>query len=416
MALLRALVVALFAAWTAAAAADRLIDGVPIPDGTRINAPAAGSLATHARFSGAWAGSWGGQTRHLLIVESIAAEGRATVIYAWGDNPRIGIRAGWSRHPARIEGDVLTISEGFKATYRLPIDRVAFARFERGSDRAAATLTRIDLATVKPGGVNWGLVTETMLPTALSEGGKPVRLQTFVFTPPGQGPFPLALINHGSTGRGTDPKLFKQPQYNAVLGQYLVAHGYKVAFVQRRGRGQSDGLYDEGFVYDRSAYACTFALSRPGADRALTDIDAAIDALRKAPDVKPGPILIGGISRGGILSVAYSGRRPDQVGGILNFVGGWSGEGCSDAMALNDQIFALGKSFPRGGLWLYGTKDSYYSLPFTRARFAAFQRAGGKGQFIDYTVPQGDGHALQWWPELWARDVERYLASEAVRR
>ena len=56
----------------------------------------------------------------------------------------------------------------------------------------------------------------------------------------------------------------------------FVKKGYMVAFPQRRGRGKSEGLYDEGFNVDRSqGYACDPKQSLPGADRALTDIAAA---------------------------------------------------------------------------------------------------------------------------------------------
>jgi hypothetical protein len=49
---------------------------------------------------------------------------------------------------------------------------------------------------------------------------------------------------------------------------------------QRRGRGRSDGLYDEGFSADRrQGYTCDFAKSLSGAERALDDIGAAIGAL-----------------------------------------------------------------------------------------------------------------------------------------
>jgi len=65
---------------------------------------------------------------------------------------------------------------------------------------------------------------------------------------------------------------------------------------------------------------------RYGAQRcgsALTNIDAAIAVLRRRQDVAPGPVLIGGQSRGGVLSVAYAGMHPEQTLGVINFVGGW---------------------------------------------------------------------------------------------
>ena len=55
--------------------------------------------------------------------------------------------------------------------------------------------------------------------------------------------------------------------------------GWIVAFPQRRGRGKSGGLYDEGFTPDRSEYSCDPEFSLPGLERALTDMDAAADYL-----------------------------------------------------------------------------------------------------------------------------------------
>src|SRR6516225_177343 len=104
------------------------------------------------------------------------------------------------------------------------------------------------------------------------------------------------------------------------VADFLNDRGWIVAFPQRRGRGKSDGLYDEGFSADRrQGYTCDFDTSLLGAERALDDIAAAMLALRQRPDVAPSRVLIGGISRGGILSVAYAGMHPDQISGVINF-------------------------------------------------------------------------------------------------
>jgi dienelactone hydrolase len=58
----------------------------------------------------------------------------------------------------------------------------------------------------------------------------------------------------------------------------------------------------------------------------LTDVNAAIPVLRRRQGVGPGPVLIGGQSRGGVLSIAYAGMHPEQTLGVINFVGGWFGE------------------------------------------------------------------------------------------
>ncbi len=97
------------------------------------------------------------------------------------------------------------------------------------------------------------------------------------------------------------------------------------------------------FRVDRSqGYTCDPKQSLPGADRALTDIAAAVEVLRRRPDVARQPILMAGISRGGILSIAYAGMHPGEVAGVINFVGGWMGEGCPNASEINGTLFKRG--------------------------------------------------------------------------
>lgn len=190
----------------------------------------------------------------------------------------------------------------------------------------------------------------------------------------------------------------------------FVKKGYMVAFPQLRGRGKSEGLYDEGFNVDRTqGYACDPKQSLPGADRALSDIAAAVEVLRQRPDVAEQPILMAGISRGGILSIAYAGMHPREVAGVINFVGGWMGERCPHASEINGTLFKLGGTFPHPTLWLYGDHDPFYSLNHSRANFTAFQATGGNGSFFDFEVPGGNGHLVIYSPPLWTDDVDRYL-------
>jgi dienelactone hydrolase len=246
--------------------------------------------------------------------------------------------------------------------------------------------------------------------TLLVEDGKPVRLELLVRKPQGVGPFPTVVFNHGSTGRGDDPTLFKRSSSSATVASYFVELGWMVIFPQRRGRGASDGKYDEGFEPDRSRYSCQPVYSLPGVDRAIQDLDAVMAHIRTRPDVVQSRILLAGQSRGGILSIAYAGERPDAFIGVINFVGGWMSDRCPNAVHINTVTFKRGARFPRPTLWLYGESDPYYTLPHSRSNFEAFVAAGGKGRFESYTVPgESAGHALHMHPSLWAEEVTKYL-------
>ena len=248
--------------------------------------------------------------------------------------------------------------------------------------------------------------------TPFVEDGKPVRLELLVRKPHGPGPFPTVVINHGSTGRGDNPELFKSSWTSETAANFFVERGWMVIFPQRRGRGKSEGRYDEGFVPDHSRYACGPANSLPGVDRAIQDLDAVMAHIRARPDVVQTQILLAGQSRGGILSIAYAGERPDAFIGVINFVGGWMGDGCTNAVLINTSTFRRGASFPKPTLWLYGEADPFYALSHSKGNFQAFVTAGGKGRFESYWVPgQSSGHAVIGYPRLWSEDVSKYLES-----
>jgi pimeloyl-ACP methyl ester carboxylesterase len=402
---------------TFAFAADMRVDDVPIPGDVRIFVPR-DAPETFSRFSGAWVGSWRGQLHHIFIVENIAANGEARVVYAVGDNAAFGVKGQWRRHEATISGDTLTIADTFDATYTLTPSDTLKATYRRSGIASRATLSRIDFAGLMLPNVTiaWTVPSE-FLDTTLQEGGKPIRLEVVIEKPSGQGPFPLLVFNHGSTGRGTVPRLFAETVMSPEIADFFVKKGWMVAFPQRRGRGKSDGIYDEGFAPDRTqGYSCDPTRSLPGADRALDDIKAAGEALRQRPDVAAGRFLVGGVSRGGMLAIAYAGTYPEQVLGVLNFVGGWLGEGCGTAGDINGALFQRGGKFDRPTLWLYGQHDSYYSIEHSRSNFDAFRGAGGNGEFFEFAVPNGIGHGVLGYPSLWTGVVEKYLIAIGAPR
>jgi dienelactone hydrolase len=399
-----------------ARADDRMVDGVPLPSDAAV-ADVAPGAATPPQWAGAWIGAWGDTLKHILLVEKVGAD-TARVVYAVGSNPAVGVRPSWSRFDAVVSARSLKVEgNGFSVSYEMTDQGRLKGLFQRGAITSRATMRRANLADLlKPNAtVEWTRGKSELLPTSLAENGKPVRLEVVIFRPTGAGPFPLAVVNHGSTGLGRDASLFGQTWSDANLADYLNDRGWIVAFPQRRGRGKSDGLYDEGFGENRKlGYLCDTDITLRGADRALTDIDAAVGALLRRPDVARGPVLMIGQSRGGVLSIAYAGLHPAQTLGVINFVGGWLGEGCPTSSGVNQTLFKRGAQFKRPTLWLYGRNDQFYSIAHSQANFAAFEKAGGRGQFLDYDIAPGQGHFLIGHPDLWAGPVGKYLDTLAI--
>lgn len=246
--------------------------------------------------------------------------------------------------------------------------------------------------------------------TPFTESGQPVSLEVILFRPLEDGRYPTLVFNHGSTGDGSDPSQFGLTFTSKSIAAYFVDRGWMVAFPQRRGRGQSDGLYDEGFEPDRSGYSCRQALASAGAERALDDVDAITEWVRNRTDVDTTRMLIGGTSRGGILSITYLARRPEVYRAAINFVGGWLGEGCGDFQNVNRALFVEGARFPGTSLWLYAANDTFYSLDYSRSNFDAFTVAGGLGDFREFTRAPGlNGHFLISDPALWGEAMEEFI-------
>lgn len=249
------------------------------------------------------------------------------------------------------------------------------------------------------------------MPTPFTENGQAVSLEVVLFRPLEDGRYPTVVFHHGSTGNGSDPSLFGLTFTSKSLTRYFVERGWMVAFPQRRGRGQSDGLYDEGFKLDRSSYSCQQDLALGGAAHALDDLDVITDWIRSRADVDTTRMLVGGASRGGILSIAHVAQRPEVYLGAINFVGGWIAEGCGDFQSVNRTLFVEGAMFPGPSLWLYGENDSFYSLAYSRTNFDSFSVAGGLGTMIEFTRAPGlNGHFVLNDLELWERSMDEFIA------
>jgi len=360
-------------------------------------------------FAGTWVGTWDHRRSHILVVEDVTDDGRAHVIYAVGRDQHNSGR--WFRRQARVEGSILTFDDGgFPARYELSASgrlRGVFA-----DSKGFTVLRRQDLPELLAApDKDWFTIgTLEYLDTDLIEGEAPIRLAAVLYSPEGPGPFPLALIHHGSTGSGKNPAAFDQVWSADWLADILNANGWLVAFPQRRGRGLSDGLYDEGFAEDRSdGYSPDQAIALAGADRALMDANAALAALKQRADITDGKTLLGGMSRGGVVAILQAGHSPESFSGVLNFVGGWVSEGWGDP-EINPTLFRRIGSFRGPVLSIYGEEDPYYSVAYSKSYLGEMDALGADHQFHVVKVPgHGNGHWAMFVPSLWGDVMDDFL-------
>lgn len=392
-----------------ASAQDSIFFGnVPLPEN------AVAPLSTESPLLGGWVGKWDNWRNHILVVERFKPDGLADVIYATASE-RNG-RGHWLRLEARLDGDSLVFTDpDFPVRYSL--SSTGRLRGVFGDNERFAVLEKRDISTpLVVSNEDWFLVGDLKrLKTELVEDGVEIELATVVYTPPGNGPFPLALIHHGSTGTGQQPRWFKAVWTNDWLADIFNQNGWIAAFPQRRGRGGSDGLYDEGFAEDRTqGYSPEATRSIAGAERALEDANAALAALKKMPMVQSGETLLAGVSRGGVVAIMQAGTSLNGIAGVINFVGGWVSEGCCDT-SINPALFRRIGSFDGPVLSIYGEDDNYYSIEYSKSNIAEMERLGAKSEMLVVDVPgYGKGHWVISRPNLWEDVIGTYL--DAIAR
>ncbi|MGH6708317.1 MAG: alpha/beta hydrolase family protein [Bradyrhizobium sp.] len=239
-----------------------------------------------------------------------------------------------------------------------------------------------------------------------------------LFRPPGDGPFPLALIAHASTQNVLRRAQMPQPEYRA-LATWLVTRGFAVLVPERPGHGATGGKYleDQGGC-DEADYA------RSG--RATADvIAAAMGFARKLPFIRPGGMVVIGHSAGGWGALALASEDPKDVAAIIAFAPGRGGR----ANDFPNQVCAphtltaaaaeFGKVARVPVTWLVATNDSYFSPTLSRQLADAFRNAGGK---VDFRVLGAYGSEGHWLPETEggvrsaASELDRALKSRSPER
>jgi pimeloyl-ACP methyl ester carboxylesterase len=248
-----------------------------------------------------------------------------------------------------------------------------------------------------------------------------IHLVAYVYRPLKDDRKEVVLFSHGSTGGLIrSPKEPGEAAPSSVI-RFFVSRGYTLVIPMRRGRGESSGTYVEecAFYLGQCSLAQQVELTDRGLREAIADSDAVIDQLilgRMVPHKSK--ILLGGISRGGFLSLMLAGERPEIVKGVVNFVGGW--HSVSDKYAAPDNKLRLeaqttrlaraGKIAKAPSIWIYAARDPLYDEATTREFFRAWREGGGRGDYVfvtDHKLPMG--HAVASDASLWEHPVDVFL-------
>jgi dienelactone hydrolase len=236
-----------------------------------------------------------------------------------------------------------------------------------------------------------------------------------VFTPPGEGPFPVMVYSHGRSAERNDTQL---PDPRGFV-RYWLHKGFVVVAPIRPGYGATGGedREDSGVLYDIFGN-CWGRPRFAGAAAAGGDAIAATVAWVRAQTwADPRRIVLVGTSMGGLASMASAATNPEGVAAIVNFAGGTGGNGQAapehscGAEDMEALMSLYGQRTRVPSLWLYAKNDSFWGAELPRAWHRAFAAGGSDTRFVlTEALPNADGHQLlARGSRFWMAPVDRFL-------
>lgn len=237
-----------------------------------------------------------------------------------------------------------------------------------------------------------------MVPAAF--GGRAVELETTIFKPPGEGPFPVVVMNHGKALG--NPRNQNRDRF-IVLSREFVKRGYAVVIPMRKGFSRSSGDYiDRGCDMTGHGYS------------QADDLQSTLDYLRTQRWADAERVVVAGQSYGGLTAMAFGTRQYPGVKGLINFAGGLKMHGgdCRWQQSLVQAFAAYGAKTSLPSIWFYGENDNHFGPDLAARLHNAYVQAGGNAKLVAYGAFKKDAHGMSgsrdgvkiWWPE-----TERFL-------
>jgi dienelactone hydrolase len=228
-----------------------------------------------------------------------------------------------------------------------------------------------------------------------------ITLQSTYFRPPGDGPFPLVIINHGKSPG--DPRF--QPRYRPLYAaRELVQRGYAVAVPMRQGFDKSGGSYIGG--------GCN--VHSNGLVQA-EDVQATLQAYAQRPEIDATRVVLMGQSHGGLTTLAAGTLALPGVRGLVNFAGGLRQEQCPQWQRfLADAFGSYAQASTLPALFFYGDNDSYWPVPVWQQMVAQYNAAGGRARVVAFGPFGTDAHSLfgaRDGVRIWLPEVDRFFRS-----
>lgn len=169
------------------------------------------------------------------------------------------------------------------------------------------------------GGTALGQSAQSGAPQTVVVQSGTLHLRAYLWKPPGSGPFPAVLFNHGRSDTAQihwDNAKLTLAECAERIGPVFARHGYVVLYLFRRGEGPSaDQGQFIGDLFDREAAAHGedarnhLQVTLLKTDH-LADATAGFNFLKSLPEVNPQRIAVVGHSFGGQLTLLMAGGEP----------------------------------------------------------------------------------------------------------
>lgn len=248
----------------------------------------------------------------------------------------------------------------------------------------------------------------------------PLPMFAYVVRPIGNGPFPLAIMNHGVSLNPDDRSFFPLVEFRDAA-KWFAGRGYLVVAPVGTGYGASaidiseHGIHGPFFSKIGKCHNPNFR----AAGLAVAQVDLwIIDYLMSEKRIMEKSTIVIGQSAGGWASIALSSLNPPDVKAIIAFAAGRGGrvDGKANNNCAPDRLVETTGEFGRTAripmLWIYTENDTFFGPALSKRMHEAFTAAGGKAEY-HLTPPFGDdGHFLIGSPDaipIWSSLVTKFL-------
>ncbi len=236
-----------------------------------------------------------------------------------------------------------------------------------------------------------------------------VNLETTVFKPEGDGPFPVVIINHG---KNFGNNRLQGRERAIVATRQFLQRGYAVVLPMRQGFSNSGGAaVGEG---------CNIA---GNGEAQADDIHAVMRWAVQQPWADAQKMIMMGQSHGGLTTLAYAQDPHPGIQFVVNFAGGLKyTQGCQWELALKDAFNAYGKKAKVDSLWFYGANDSFFPQQVIKPAHQAYVDAGGRAELYAFGAFGSDAHGMFgspdglaiWWPSVEAKLLQHGMPTALI--